>query len=50
MRQSEKKILINNALMFALTVCGVVLVVVGGGVVDKIIGAFLVFAGLGFIK
>lgn len=50
MRQSEKKILINNALMFALAVCGVVLVVLGCGVGEKIIGVFLVFAGLGFIK
>ena len=50
MRKSEKKIVINTALLFALAIAGVVLIVCGGGVVEKIIGAFLVFAGLGFIK
>ena len=38
MRKSQKKILINNALMLALAICGVVLVVVGGGVSEKIRG------------
>ena len=50
MRKSEKKLLINNALMFALAIAGVLLVVVGCDVVEKIIGAFLIFIGLGFIK
>ena len=36
MRKSEKKIVINNALLFALAICGVLLVVLGCGVVDKI--------------
>ena len=50
MRKSEKKILINNALMFALAVCGVVLIVFGGGVGDKLAGAFLFFTSLYFTK
>lgn len=36
MRKSEKKILINNALMFTLAIMGVVLIVVGGGVEEKV--------------
>lgn len=36
MRKSEKKIVINNALMFALAISGVVLVVVGCGWSEKI--------------
>ena len=50
MRKSEKKIVIHNALMLALAICGVVLVVLGGDGVEKLTGALLVFAGLGFIK
>ena len=36
MRKSEKKLLINNALMFMLAVAGVLLVVVGCGAVEKV--------------
>ena len=36
MRKSEKKILINNALMVMLAICGLALVVLGGGVGEKI--------------
>ena len=50
MRKSQKKLLINNALLFALAIMGVLLLAFGFGAVDKIIGAVLVFAGLGFIK
>ena len=50
MRKSEKKLLTNNALMLALAICGVLLVAFGGGGVDKLTGAFLIFIGLGFIK
>ena len=50
MIKSEKKLLINNALMFLLAIAGLVLIAVGCEAVDKIIGAVLVFAGLGFIK
>ena len=50
MRKSEKKLLINNALMIALAIAGLLLVVGGCGAVEKIAGAFLVFVGLGFIK
>ena len=50
MRKSEKKLLINNALMFMLAVAGVLLVAFDCDIVEKIIGAFLVFVGLGFIK
>ena len=50
MRKSEKKLLINNVLSFALAIAGLLLIAFGCGVVEKIIGVFLVFAGLGFIK
>ena len=36
MRKSEKRILINNALMLALAVGGLVLIVVGYGAVEKV--------------
>ena len=48
--KSQKKLLINNALSFALAIEGLALVAFGGGAADKLTGAFLVFASLGFIK
>ena len=50
MRQSEKKILINNFLMLLLVVCGVVLLGVASMAIDKIIAIIVIAVALGLIK
>ena len=50
MRQSQKKILINNIMAFVLVVCGVVLLGVASVAVDKIIAIIVIAIALGLIK